>query len=551
MINDLIGNAIGSKSDAKNNKNSNAKAGAQAGNLTRGTTSPAQTAPAARGGGESKAGELSMDNVTVLADKRINGLVVMARREDMPTLHQIIESMDVKLSQVLIETVIIEVTLGDGLDVGVDWISRGRNSSRKQANLDAFGNERRYVKNSDGVIVGAASENEFAAMDDGEYTLTDSIAALPTLVRDGLENIVGESAWALRGGGFGGKTAISAMSDITTNFLSKGVNAIVKMDKLNLGAIIQASKTDSRTKYLASPVIMTVDNKEASVEATEMRYLFKGYAVTSSYNGTAEKDYEQKDVGTRIKVTPKINPNGTVMLTIETEYSIINRGAQEVDGVLQDTTTTRKMTADVLMENMQTVVLGGLTENSKSESETGVPFLKDIPWIGKWLFSHTEISDARKELLIFMTPYVLDDAEMAEAEALRRKRSLSDTTPWDDNGWSASKLADPVEKRELMRRLKEEAKKQDEERQTKLAIEQWKLERAKKLEQMDAQERAFWIEQHKKELQKEEREEFEKWEKEQEDLKGFAASIRSNRLEKAETKLKDATDAYRAGEGGK
>jgi type II secretory pathway component GspD/PulD (secretin) len=459
--------------------------------------------------------------------------------------------MDVKLSQVLIETVIIEVTLGDGLDVGVDWISRGRNSSRKQANLDAFGNERRYVKNSDGVIVGAASENEFAAMDDGEYTLTDSIAALPTLVRDGLENIVGEGAWALGGGGFGGKTAISAMSDITTNFLSKGVNAIVKMDKLNLGAIIQASKTDSRTKYLASPVIMTVDNKEASVEATEMRYLFKGYATTSSYYGTAQKDYEQKEIGTRIKVTPKINPNGTVMLTIETEYSIINRGAQEVDGVLQDTTTTRKMTADVLMENMQTVVLGGLTENSKSESETGVPFLKDIPWIGKWLFSHTEISDARKELLIFMTPYVLDDAEMAEAEALRRKRSLSDTTPWDDNGWSASKLADPVEKRELMRRLKEEAKKQDEERQTKLAIEQWKLERAKKLEQMDAQERAFWIEQHKKELQKEEREEFEKWEKEQEDLKGFAASIRSNRLEKAETKLKDATDAYRAGEGGK
>ena len=550
MINDLIGNSIGSKNDSKNTKNPTSRTGSQGGNLTRGTTSAAKSSANQRSG-ESKAGELSKDNVTVLADKRINGLVVMARKEDMPTLHQIIESMDVKLSQVLIETVIIEVTLGDGLDVGVDWISRGKAHGANGVQMtDSLGNKQFYLLDPEGKVTpyhGSAEQSD--AYSSSGFTLSDIpvLSSASRVVRDGFVTAAGGSeSFALGGGGFGGTTAMSAMSNIATNFLSKGINAIFKSDKLNLGAIIQASKTDSRTKYLASPVIMTVDNKEASVEATEMRYLFKGYATTSSYYGTAQKDYEQKEVGTTIKVTPKINPNGTVMLTIETNYSIINPNAQEVDGVMQDTTTTRKMTADVLMENNQTVVLGGLTETSKGESETGIPFLKDIPWIGKWLFSHTTVTEARKELLIFMTPYVLDDGEAAQAEALRRKRALSDARPWEDHSWSKSALADPVDKKERMRRLKEEAKKQDEDRQTKLAIEKWKLDRAKALEKMDKAEREFWFEQHKEELEKEEKKRFEKLVEEQEDLQALAASIRSNRLEKAEAKIEEANAAERA-----
>lgn len=122
MINELIGNASSAKSSSssKQNQNQNAKSGANA-NMTRNTTQKS-TSSAASKSGESKAGELSKDNVTVLADKRINGLVVMARKEDIPVLESIIESMDIKLSQVLIETVIIEVQLGDGISTGIDWV---------------------------------------------------------------------------------------------------------------------------------------------------------------------------------------------------------------------------------------------------------------------------------------------------------------------------------------------------------------------------------------------------------------------------------------------
>jgi hypothetical protein len=198
------------------------------------------------------------------------------------------------------------------------------------------------------------------------------------------------------------------------------------------------------------------------------------------------------------------------------------------------------MSADVRLENMQTVVFGGLTETTTSESESGIPILKDIPWVGKWLFGKVTQAEIRKELLVFMTPYVLDDEESAQLEAIRRKKALSDPRPWDDRGWSASPLADPVSRKEQLRRFQEEWKKQDEERKTKLAIEKAKVERARKLESMSESERKAWIEIHKDELDKEAKEAFEKQVEEQKDLKEFVETLKKQDLEKAEKKLEES-----------
>ena len=194
-----------------------------------------------------------------------------------------------------------------------------------------------------------------------------------------------------------------------------------------------------------------------------------------------------------VKVTPKINPNGTVMLEVEEEYSQEGAG-QLVDGVSQATTVTRKMSADVLLENMQTVVLGGLTQRHQTESTTGIPILKDISYICKWLFGTVSQSESRNELLVFMTPYVLNDATAAEIEAVRRKKSLSDARAWEDNGWSASKLADPVPEKEKLRRMKDEWDKQDEEHATKMAIEEEKVKRLELLKERAKKDREKWRE---------------------------------------------------------
>ena len=195
------------------------------------------------------------------------------------------------------------------------------------------------------------------------------------------------------------------------------------------------------------------------------------------------------------------------------------------------------------MENSQTVVLGGLTETKVSESESGIPILKDIPWIGKYLFGSTSSSETRNELLVFMTPYVLDDAESAQAEAIRRKKAMSDPRPWDDRGWSASALADPVSRKEQLRRIQDEWKKQDEERQARIAVEQEKIKRAKKLEALSVEERNLWLKMHKDELEEEAQEELEEKmldEKSQSALKKLAEEIRAKKLAEAAAEEKKA-----------
>ena len=595
MINDLIGNAPSSKSSSKGNQNAAAKGQGGTTPVSRPIGANATKKSANQRTGEAKPGELSKENTTVLADKRINGLVVMTNKELVPVVENIIESMDVKLSQVLIETVIIEVTLGDGLQTGIDWVQRGRQRGYKQEYRN--GRPLYYGKDDNGNINTAiklwADESTTRTSGSGDsaeeitYTASTIPAMISGIIRDGFVN---NGSYGLGGGGSGGALGVletvmsaatgntpgsstssdddSSVASAATAFfggatpIGSGLNYILKSDKLNLSAVIQASKTDSRAKYIASPIVMTVDNKEATIEATQSRKFYSGSTSTSSYgsNPTVTYNYSDKDIGIKIKVTPKINPNGTVMLKIEEEYSqlgapqdVLVSGANGgANHETIDTSLTRKMSADILLENTQTVVLGGLTETYTSESETGIPILKDIPWIGKWLFGSVSQSEDRKELLVFMTPYVLDEGDAAQAEALRRKKALSDTRPWDDHGWSASPLADPVGKREQMRRIKDEWKKQDEERKTKLAIEDEKVKRAKALEQISKEERKHWLEMHKDELDEadrdEELKELKKKMKSKDDetqsyLRELADEIRARKLRAAEAEIKAADEA--------
>ena len=590
MINDLIGNSASSK-DSKGNQNQNARNGTS-GSMTRGTTTQARK-PANQRTGESKAGELNKDNVTVLADKRINGLVVMARTEDIPTIEQIIESMDIKLSQVLIETVIIEVGLGDGIETGMDWVQKGRKNNVAYQTADALGNPQYFMKRTTQLYKGTGVNQELwsessSIMDklvpekytdastrtwtdaDGE-TWVEKIAdaasgAASTYLGVDRSPSVGNNWFGatrtLLGGGAGsGADAAAIAAGTVSNVFGKAFNFVFDSDELGLSAILQATKTDSRSKYVASPVVMTLDNKEAVINATAMHYLLKGFTSSgNSYSTIAVPDYEQKELGIEIKVTPKINPNGTVMLTVEEKYTQL--GAKEPiqystgtggDGGLKTvnvpTTITREMSSDVILENNQTVVFGGLTEKSMSESESGIPILKDIPIIGKWLFGSVSQSETRTELLVFMTPYVLDDAQAAQVEALRRKKTMSDPRPWDDDGWSLSPLADPVSKKEQMRRIKDEWRKQDEERRTRIAIEKEKVKRVKQLEKMSKDEREIWLKMHKEELDEEKQDELEEKmldEKSQEELKKLAAEIRAKKLDEAEKAIKAADEAAAA-----
>ena len=241
--------------------------------------------------------------------------------------------------------------------------------------------------------------------------------------------------------------------------ISGGSQYYGTINKLNLDFLIRATESDSRTKVLTSPILMTQDNKEATLENTELAYLYNGMKyMGSSYSGSDyQPDIKQEEIGLTITVTPRINPDGTVVLEFEETFQ--NLGVpQEVPGSGIDgassrwpSPVTRKLSGSISVNNGQTVILGGLVTQSKTESEGGIPILKNIPFIGKYLFGYTSYEDERDELLVFLTPYVFEDSEEAQEEAKRRKDYLDAAGVWN-KGWSKSELADVTDEEDILRR---------------------------------------------------------------------------------------------------
>ena len=422
MLNDLIGNAKAEQPKGTAGATGTAAAGsygegkpAEAGrssslaDFAERLRAPAAAAVAGEPG-KSKVGELSKDNIKILANKRTNAIIIMASKLDTVAIGEIIHDMDIQLSQVLIETVVLDVTLTSGLETGVDWIQR----SVSRANLGGKLNGATYM------------------------------------------------------GGGGGGTGVAQTQPLSaiTNLAFSGAQYFFSLPGLNINAVIQASSSDGRSKILTSPVLLTQDNKEATIEATQLRYLFKGY-TTSGYTtgGTpvTQANVDQRNVGLTVKVTPRINPSGMVALKVDETYEDIGPD-QTIDGQSWPTTQTRKLSADIAVKSGETVILGGLVRSEKTTASTKVPLLGDIPFIGPYLFGSTRATDARSELLIFLTPYVLNTSESMAAEARRRKDYLDVKGMWT-KGWSDSKLADETIVQKIKREKAEHALARAKERQ--------------------------------------------------------------------------------------
>ena len=347
---------------------------------------------------KSKVGELSVENIKILADKRTNALLIMASKADMVTLEEIIASMDMMLSQVLIEVVIFKITLSDEFTRGIDWIQRAIVS---------------YSKQADGVN---RPDLAFAGVGGGGTLRGNIIDPLTATTIPGLSSTAG---------------------NLTYFFTLFG---------LNLDAIISMIASDSRTKILSSPQILTTDNTEATINVTREKYFFKGLKFVSSGGGIAGQyvpDVVMKKVGTKLTVTPHINEKKFVVMEIK--QSLEEEGAvqliQGIDGILAPwpTIDSAELTASVAVRSGETIVLGGLVSSTIKATVSKIPILGSIPLLGG-LFRHTSEKEERSEVVVFITPYVLDTPEEIEARTVGRKDALHVGNLWP-KGWSDSKLA--------------------------------------------------------------------------------------------------------------
>ncbi len=347
--------------------------------------------------GKTKIGQLSAENIKILADKRSNALIMMASKNDLLTLKDLLKSMDVMLSQVLIEAVIMQVQLDKSLERGVDWVQRS---------MIAY-NKKNYGRDAQFAFAGAGGGGANTPLNATTINSAASIAS---------------------GGG------------LTYYFTQFG---------LNIDAVIKMSATDNRSKILASPVILTTDNKEAKIDVSTEQYFYKGTSYVGYYgqNQSSVPNVEARKVGLNLTVTPRINAKKFVVMEISQKIEnvagsqLISNGSGGKDS--WPIVASREMTASVSVRSGETIILGGLVQNQESQDTSMIPWIGKIPILGI-PFRNSSDKNNRAEVVVFITPYVLDTPEEIEAESVRRKSALSGGNDglWE-KGWSDSKLADP------------------------------------------------------------------------------------------------------------
>ncbi|NIL92961.1 MAG: type II secretion system secretin GspD [Woeseiaceae bacterium] len=302
------------------------------------------------------------NEVSVWADTQTNALVITAPPKMMRSIMLIIDKLDIRREQVLVEAIIVEVIADKIAELGVTWAVEGASSNTPIAltNFPDFG---------PGVVdIGVAA---------GSGGQVD-----PT-------GLIGEGIT------FG----IGRISDTGVSF----------------AAIARALEGDANTNIISTPSIVTTDNEEATLNVgQEVPFVTGSYSNTGSVGGAVNpfQTIQREQIGVKLAITPQINEGDSMLMTISQEISSI---AQSAEGAVDLITNQRVIETTVIVDDGEVLVLGGLIEDVLRESDQRVPILGSIPILGN-LFRVRSTDKVKTNLLVFIRPKILRDAEQAAIE---------------------------------------------------------------------------------------------------------------------------------------
>jgi general secretion pathway protein D len=168
--------------------------------------------------------------------------------------------------------------------------------------------------------------------------------------------------------------------------------------------------TQTKAKDMAAPHILVSDNREARIQVGQQVPIVTSETIASA-GVPAQRTVQYRDIGIILKVKPRVNEGGLVAMDIAQEvstYSTIKLYVDSTEIILNKT----EATTNLVVQDGQTIVIGGLIREDTSRTRTGLPFLTKIPWLG-WLFGDTDDDESRQEIIILLTPHVIKSAEAA------------------------------------------------------------------------------------------------------------------------------------------
>ncbi|MDH3982263.1 MAG: hypothetical protein OES84_05100, partial [Kiritimatiellaceae bacterium] len=254
-------------------------------------------------------------------------------------------------------------------------------------------------------------------------------------LRHGIDWIYGKQGDDRIGSWDGQSILTNSLESVVSGALSYYMN----VPGIDSKFLVNVSKTDTNARLVSTPVIMTTDNTEATLSIGEKRPVVTSTSSYANSSGTRSSQYEYKDIGIQLTVTPRINPQRFVVMELSQKADSLG-GNVLIDGNEVPVIKNREFDASIAVPDGGTVVLGGLISTETVDSVNKIPILGDIPLIGRYLFSSVSKVDAQRELIVLMTPYVMSDQkEMIEqSERLYEGTSLLQED-WTGS-WSESKL---------------------------------------------------------------------------------------------------------------
>ena len=300
----------------------------------------------------------------IIADQRSNSLLIFATRQDMERIKHVISQLDVLLSQVLIEAIIMDVSLGHSWNLGVSVQQNPKNFNPSQN------------------IVGGG----------------------------GLNNGQSFSSWVTNALGTLSSNALTSLPSGFSYFGNIGPQWDVA---------VQAAEADNTATIIQRPRIQTSQAKQAQFFVGQTVPYITGY-YNNGYGN--QSSYSQLSVGVELDVTPFINPDGLVVMDINQEIDDV-AGYTTIDGNQVPNTDKRTLSSEIAVRDRDTIILGGFIRSDKTKSKSGIPLLMNIPVLGNLFSSRSDTKD-RQELIVMMRPTVLRTPEIAAANTVREEQRL-------------------------------------------------------------------------------------------------------------------------------
>lgn len=299
------------------------------------------------------AADSGQSNVDIQADAHTNSLIITAPLDEMQNILAVIRQLDIRRAQVLVEAVIAEITEDNTREFGINFLIDG---SDKEAPLG-------YTNLGGG---------------------TDSAAGLAAAAQGGAVPSSLGSGISLALGRFGS-------------------------GEIDFGFLVRAIASDADNNILSTPSLVTLDNEEAEIIVGSNVPFVTGQQLSNN-NDNPFQTIERRDIGLTLKVKPQINEGNSIKMELEQEVSGVNTTA--LTGAADITTSVRSIKTTVLVDDGQTLVLGGLIDDQITDVEEKVPFLGDIPVIGK-LFRYRSTQKRKQNLMIFLHPVIMRDSQSA------------------------------------------------------------------------------------------------------------------------------------------